>query len=70
MPRMTRHYRWKSKSRKKCARGSVRTVKNGKVVLHICCPKGEFRKGRCRVGTFAKEIGFPKKKRRSSKRRR
>lgn len=41
----------------RCARTSIRTkiISTNKRVL-ICCPKGKFKNGRCRVGTRATKI--------------
>jgi len=50
-------------SRKKCAPKSFRykTVSKEKgVKLLVCCPRGEFRKGRCEVGMQARTVLYPK----------
>lgn len=41
----------------KCAPGSfrVKVLSRDKRIL-VCCPRGQFRKGRCRVGTRATKI--------------
>lgn len=44
----------------KCAKGSLRTITRGKVKIVICCPKGKWRRGRCRVGTRAQSILKPR----------
>ena len=43
----------------KCAKGSFRTVVQGKARIVICCPKGKFSGGRCEVGTRAQAILRP-----------
>lgn len=46
--------------RRSCAPGSIRTVKSGKARVLICCPKGKFSRGRCKVGTRAIAIDKPR----------
>lgn len=43
-------------SPKECAKESFRTVKRGGRTITVCCPRGKFRRGRCRVGTRAQSI--------------
>lgn len=45
----------------KCAKGSFRTIRSGKVKIVICCPKGKWRRGRCAVGTRAQSILRPRR---------
>lgn len=57
---MAKTITWKRTKRKvRCARDSTRTIKRGDVLLHICCPAGQWavRKKRCKVGTRAFEVG-------------
>ena len=52
-------------SRRQCARGSqrVKTVSKRKgVKARVCCPKGEFSRGRCRDGMIVRTVMYPKKK--------
>jgi len=44
----------------RCDRRSFRTIKRGKVKIVICCPKGQWRRGRCKVGTRAQSILKPR----------
>lgn len=45
----------------RCAKGSFRTIKRGKLRLVICCPKRKWnrRTQRCKVGTMAQSILKP-----------
>lgn len=43
----------------RCARGSMRTVRSGTARVVVCCPKGKFKNGRCRVGMRAQTILRP-----------
>ncbi len=58
-----KRYTWQRKRpRSTCARGSIRTVKRGRVAVRVCCPKGpgHWKRGRCTVGLRAYEVGTPK----------
>ena len=43
----------------RCAKGSTRTVKRGSTRIVVCCPKGKYTRGRCRVGMRAQSILRP-----------
>jgi hypothetical protein len=63
MPRLdvTKNYRRARQfAPSKCARGSFRTITRGKIKLVICCPRGQWKRGRCRVGTKAQSILRPR----------
>lgn len=45
-----------------CAAGSFRTIKRGKVSIVVCCPKGQYKRGKCRVGMRAQSILKPRKR--------
>ena len=51
----------------KFAKGSIRTVKRGKVRVRVGCPKGRYakRSGKCKVGTRAVSILTPKNPRKN-----
>jgi|CXWL01.1.fsa_nt_gi hypothetical protein len=57
----TKNYVWTRKrtAAKSCARGSIRTVKQGDTLFRVCCPKGEWKNGSCRVGMRLQAIGKP-----------
>ena len=45
-----------------CAPGSIRVkVVNKKTRVIVCCPKGKFKNGSCKVGTRATRIQTKKK---------
>jgi hypothetical protein len=48
--------------RKVCAKGSIRSKRSGRVLVVICCPKGKWsaRTSRCKVGTTAVALRWPK----------
>lgn len=49
----------------KCAPGSFRTITTGRRHERIiCCPRGHFKRGRCRVGTVTQSVLTRRKKRR------
>lgn len=58
----TKNYVWKRKrtAAKSCARGSIRTIKQGDVLLRVCCPRGQWKDGSCQVGMRLQAIGKPK----------
>jgi hypothetical protein len=60
------YVRRRLRSPRACAPGSFRTVKRGRRLLVICCPKGRWnrRAGRCRVGTMAQSVLTKRKRRR------
>lgn len=41
---------------------SLRTITRGSVKIIVGCPKGHFKKGRCKVGLRAQSILYPRKK--------
>lgn len=52
-------------SRKRCAPKSFRNVTISKrkgIKALVCCPSGEFTKGRCKVGVQLRTIIYDKKK--------
>lgn len=46
-------------SKRACAKGSFRLTRRGRVFLLVCCPKGSWKRGRCRRGTKAVRIDRP-----------
>ncbi len=69
MPETTKNYRWKPVfSAKKCDRKSFRNIpirKNGRRgkeyevgfrLLRVCCPRGKWKGGKCRVGMKLQSI--------------
>lgn len=46
-------------SAKSCAAGSFRRVKRGGVLVTVCCPRGKWKGGSCKVGM--KAIGIDKR---------
>ena len=61
MPVPRGYRRKKIASKRGCARGSFRRIRSGKALLTVCCPKGKYRKGRCRVGTHAISVDKPRR---------
>jgi hypothetical protein len=48
-------------SPKACAPGSFRTIKTGKKLRVVCCPKGKLkRNGRCKVGMKVQTVLTPR----------
>ena len=47
---------------KSCAKGSFRTLKRGGARIVVCCPKGHYKHGRCKVGMRAQSKVTPRRK--------
>lgn len=66
MPTTTKNWKWteRAKAGRVCARGSIRTLKRGKALVRICCPKGKWSKKaqHCRVGTRAVAVAHRRKR--------
>ena len=54
-----RYCRERQASPKKFAKGSLRTIKRGKTLIVVGCPRGKWDGKRCRVGTRAQTILRP-----------
>lgn len=63
IPRGYKRKRLVKSYKRTCAKGSIRTIKRGKVRILICCPRGKWkpRARRCKVGTRAISIDKPKR---------
>lgn len=61
-PATGRYCRARKASPKKFAKGSFRTITRGKVKIVIGCPKRKWNKktGRCKVGTRAQTVLYPR----------
>lgn len=49
-------------------RRSIRTIRRGKKRILVGCPKGRYKRGRCRAGTRALSVLTPKRKKRRNRR--
>lgn len=47
-----------------CAPKSFRRIRSGKALVTVCCPRGKFKSGRCKVGTRAVGLDVLKRGRR------
>lgn len=51
-------------SNRQCARNSQRIIdisKDKGIKARVCCPKGQFSKGRCQTGMFTRTVLYDKK---------
>lgn len=54
----TKNYRWVRVSKAKMAKGSFRVKRVRGGLLRFACPKGKFKRGRCKVGMKLQARGY------------
>jgi hypothetical protein len=66
MPETTKNWKWEPAGSTACDRKSYRVLKVGKRgakrLLRVCCPRGKFKRGKCRVSMKLVGIARPRRR--------